>query len=51
MYLKQFDEARAELKKAISIHKNEQSFATLGRVFLMQGDVDGAIDVFRTAVE
>ncbi len=50
MYLKEYDEARDELARAISIHKNDQSFVTLGKIHLLQGDVEGAIEVYRMAV-
>lgn len=50
MYLKEYDEARAELIKALGLHKNDQTFTFLGKVHLIQGDLAGAIEVFKRAV-
>ena len=50
MYLKEYDSARSELLRALNLHKNEQSFAVLGRIHLLQSDVAGAIEVYKMAV-
>eukprot|EP00095_Tigriopus_kingsejongensis_P004978 maker-scaffold96_size378025-snap-gene-2.34 protein:Tk04978 transcript:maker-scaffold96_size378025-snap-gene-2.34-mRNA-1 annotation:"bardet-biedl syndrome 4" len=50
MYLKEYDEARDELTKALNYHKNDQSFMMLAKIHLLQGDVDGAIEIYKMAV-
>ena len=50
MYLKEYDEARDELSRALGIHKNDQSFIILGKIHLLQADVEGAIQVYKMAV-
>ncbi len=51
MYLKEFDSAREELGRAIGLHKNDHSFSVLGKVHLLQGDLDGAVGVYKMAVQ
>ena len=46
MYLKDLEPAKEQLVRALNFHKNEQSFLTLGKILLMQGDIAGAIDIF-----
>ena len=50
MYLKEFEDAQSELVKALSIHKTDQTFITLGKIHLMQNDVASAIEVYKQAV-
>ena len=50
MYLKDYDSSRSELLRALNLHKNEQSFAVLGKIHLLQNDVSGAIEVYKMAV-
>ena len=50
MYLKEYDEARAELGRALNYHKNDQSFTVLAKIHLLQGDTDGAIEIYKMAV-
>ena len=50
MYLKEYDDAREQLLLALTLHKNDQSFVILGKVHLLQGDVHGAIEVYKRAV-
>ena len=47
MYLKDLEPSKEQLVRALSYHKNEQSFLTLGKILLVQGDVSGAIDVYK----
>ncbi|KAL5021550.1 hypothetical protein ScPMuIL_000705 [Solemya velum] len=51
MYLRDFDKATAHLTQAISFKRHEISYVMLGKVHLMQGQVAGAIDVYKQAVE
>ena len=50
MYLKEFEDAKGEITKALSYHKNDQSFITLGKIHLLQGDTNRAIEVYRQGV-
>ena len=50
MYLKEYDSARSELLRALNLHKNEQSFTVLGKIHLLQNDVEGAIEIYKMAV-
>lgn len=51
MYLKELEKAKECLKEAISIHNNELSCIMLGKVFLAEGNLDMAIDVYKKAIE
>ena len=51
MYLKDLEPAKEHLVRALNFHKNDQSFLTLGKILLMQGDITGAIDVFKQGVQ
>ena len=50
MYLKDYDEAKSELMRALNYHKNDQSFIVLGKIHLLQSDVEGAIEVYKMAI-
>ena len=50
MYLKDLEPSKEQLVRALSYHKNEQSFLTLGKILLVQGDVSGAIDVYKQVI-
>jgi len=43
MYLKEMEPAKDQLHRALRIHKNDQSYLTLGKILLLQGDLKGAI--------
>ena len=43
MYLKEWDQARQCLETALSLSSHQQTFIVLARVFLMSGDVAGAV--------
>ena len=51
MYLKEFDDAKVEVTKALTYHKNDQSFITLGKLHLLQGETSRAIDVYKQGVK
>jgi Bardet-Biedl syndrome 4 protein len=50
MYLKEFEDAKVEITKALSYHKNDQSFITLGKIHFLQGDTNRAIDVYKQGI-
>ena len=50
MYLKDLEAAKEQLVRALNFHKNDQSFLTLGKILLMQGDITGAIDIYKQGV-
>lgn len=50
MYLKELEPAKDELLKAIHYHKNDQSFLTLGKIVLLQGDINNAIEIYKQGV-
>ncbi|XP_070537320.1 BBSome complex member BBS4-like [Ptychodera flava] len=51
MYIKVYDKAKECLKHAIQCNRHDLSFVMLGKIFLMEGDMDMAIDVYKRAVE
>ncbi|XP_077993436.1 BBSome complex member BBS4-like [Glandiceps talaboti] len=51
MYIKDFDKAKECLKHAIQCNRHDLSFVMLGKIFLMEGDMDMAVDVYKRAVE
>ncbi len=51
MYLKELEQAKEELMRAIHTHKNEQSYMTLGKILVMQGDLKGAMDTYKQGVQ
>ena len=51
MYLKDLEPAKDQLHRALHIHKNDQSYLTLGKILLLQGDLKGAIEVYQTGVQ
>uniref|UniRef100_A0ABM0MBG2 Bardet-Biedl syndrome 4 protein-like n=1 Tax=Saccoglossus kowalevskii TaxID=10224 RepID=A0ABM0MBG2_SACKO len=51
MYLKMYDKAKESLKHAIQCNRHDLSFIMLGKIFLMEGDLEMAIDVYKRAVE
>ncbi len=50
MYLKDFEEAKSEISRALGYHKNDQSFIALGKISLLQGDLPRAIDIFKQGI-
>uniref|UniRef100_A0A8C5ETB5 BBSome complex member BBS4 n=1 Tax=Gouania willdenowi TaxID=441366 RepID=A0A8C5ETB5_GOUWI len=50
-FLKDFKSAEEHLNTALQINKHDKTFMMLGRVHLLTGDTDKAIDVFKRAVE
>ncbi|GFO42972.1 Bardet-Biedl syndrome 4 protein-like, partial [Plakobranchus ocellatus] len=51
MYLRDFEKAKANLKQALTVRRHEVSYVMLGKIYLLQRDVNAAIDIYRSAVE
>ncbi|CAH3191822.1 unnamed protein product [Porites evermanni] len=51
MYLKDFEKAKDCLKHALQYHRHDASFIQLGKVLLLEGDTESAIDIFKRAIE
>ncbi|KAG7283764.1 hypothetical protein CRUP_034388 [Coryphaenoides rupestris] len=50
-FIKDFKSAEEHLKAALQMSKHDRTFLTLGKVHLLAGDMDKAIEVYRSAVE
>ncbi|XP_020894361.1 Bardet-Biedl syndrome 4 protein [Exaiptasia diaphana] len=51
LYLKDFEKAKDCLKHAIQYHRHDASFIQLGRIYLMEGDLESAIEIYKKAIE
>ncbi|RUS77345.1 hypothetical protein EGW08_014899, partial [Elysia chlorotica] len=51
MYLREFEKAKTYLKQALTIRRHEVSYVMLGKIYLLERDVNAAIDIYRSAVE
>ncbi|XP_077173601.1 BBSome complex member BBS4 isoform X2 [Paroedura picta] len=51
MYLRQFDKAKEELNAALELSRHDLTYVTLGKIHLMEGDTEKAIEVYKKAVE
>ncbi|XP_062062482.1 Bardet-Biedl syndrome 4 protein isoform X2 [Lepus europaeus] len=51
MYLKQFNKAQEQLHSALQLHRHDLTYMMLGKVHLLEGDLDQAIGIYRKAVE
>nr|XP_051678275.1 Bardet-Biedl syndrome 4 protein isoform X4 [Oryctolagus cuniculus] len=51
MCLKQFSKAQEQLLSALQLHRHDLTYMMLGKVHLLEGDLDQAIGVYRKAVE
>ncbi|KAH3798765.1 hypothetical protein DPMN_152368 [Dreissena polymorpha] len=51
MYLREMDKAKECLQKAIGFKRHEISYVMLGKIFLIKGDIAGAIEIYKQAVE
>lgn len=51
IYLKQFNKAQEQLQSALHLNRHDLTYVMLGRIHLLEGDVDKAIEVYRKAVE
>jgi len=48
--IKDFEEAKSEITRALSYHKNDQSFIALGKIAILQGDLPRAIEIFKQGI-
>ena len=44
-------QAKESLKQAIAFNRNDLSYIMLGKIYLMEGDIHMAIDVYKRAIE
>ncbi|NXJ78995.1 BBS4 protein, partial [Trogon melanurus] len=51
MYLKHFNKARDQLNHALELNKHDLTYMMLGKIHLMEGEMDKAIEVYKKAVE
>lgn len=51
MYLREYTKAKDCLKQALSLRRHEVSFIMLGKIYLLERDINAAIDTYRSAVE
>lgn len=51
VYMKDFEKAKDCFKHALQYHRHDASFIQLGKVLLLEGDTESAIDIFKRAVE
>ncbi|XP_071785789.1 BBSome complex member BBS4-like [Asterias amurensis] len=51
MYLKEYLKAKEMLKQAIQYNRHDLSYTMLAKIYLMEGDIHMAIDVYKRAVE
>nr|XP_014428638.1 Bardet-Biedl syndrome 4 protein isoform X2 [Pelodiscus sinensis] len=51
MYLKHFNKAKDQLNNALQLHRHDLTYAMLGKIHLLEGDTDKAIEVYKKAVE
>ncbi|XP_055790834.1 Bardet-Biedl syndrome 4 protein isoform X1 [Salvelinus fontinalis] len=51
IYTKDFNSAEEQLNIALELSKHDLTYMMLGKIHLLEGDTDKAIDVYRSAVE
>lgn len=51
VYMKDFEKAKECLKHALQYHRHDATFIQLGKVHLLEGDTESAIEIFKRAVE
>ena len=51
MYLKQYEKGREMLRLALQSSRHDITFMMLGKCHLLEGDLVGATEVFKKAVE
>ncbi|XP_042172385.1 Bardet-Biedl syndrome 4 protein-like isoform X3 [Oncorhynchus tshawytscha] len=50
-FIKDFQNSEEQLNAALQLKKHDRTFMTLGKVHLLAGDTDKAIEVYKSAVE
>ncbi|OWF54543.1 Bardet-Biedl syndrome 4 protein homolog [Mizuhopecten yessoensis] len=51
MYLRDYAKAKECLKQALAFKRHEISYVMLGKIYLMEGDINSAIEIYKQAVE
>ncbi|XP_007668436.1 Bardet-Biedl syndrome 4 protein isoform X2 [Ornithorhynchus anatinus] len=51
MYLKHFNKAQDHLHSALQLNKHDLTYIMLGKIHLMEGEMEKAIDIYKKAVE
>ncbi|XP_004712076.1 Bardet-Biedl syndrome 4 protein isoform X1 [Echinops telfairi] len=51
IYLKQFNKAQEQLHSALQLHRHDLTYIMLGKIHLLEGDLDKAIEIYKEAVE
>uniref|UniRef100_A0A452H6C1 Uncharacterized protein n=1 Tax=Gopherus agassizii TaxID=38772 RepID=A0A452H6C1_9SAUR len=51
MYLKHFNKAKDQLNNALQLNRHDLTYMMLGKIHLLQGETDKAIEVYKKAVE
>ncbi|NXT84813.1 BBS4 protein, partial [Zapornia atra] len=51
MYLKHFNKARDQLNHALELNRHDLTYMMLGKIHLLEGEMDKAIEVYKKAVE
>ncbi|KAI2648628.1 Bardet-Biedl syndrome 4 protein [Labeo rohita] len=51
IYTKEFKSAEDQLNLALQLNKHDLTYTMLGKIHLLQGDTEKAIDVYKSAVE
>nr|KAF6483256.1 Bardet-Biedl syndrome 4 [Rousettus aegyptiacus] len=51
IYLKQFNKAQDQLHSALHLNKHDLTYIMLGKIHLLEGDLDKAIEIYKQAVE
>ncbi|NXY76996.1 BBS4 protein, partial [Glareola pratincola] len=51
MYLKHFNKARDQLNNALELNRHDLTYMMLGKIHLLEGQTDKAIEVYKKAVE
>ncbi|XP_023933137.1 Bardet-Biedl syndrome 4 protein homolog [Lingula anatina] len=51
LYLKEYEKAKECLKQAIAFARHDLSYIMLAKIYLMEGDINQAIEVYKRAVE
>uniref|UniRef100_A0A2K5QEA1 Bardet-Biedl syndrome 4 n=1 Tax=Cebus imitator TaxID=2715852 RepID=A0A2K5QEA1_CEBIM len=51
IYLKQFNKAQDQLHNALNLNRHDLTYIMLGKIHLLEGDLDKAIEIYKKAVE
>ncbi|XP_027956247.1 Bardet-Biedl syndrome 4 protein isoform X1 [Eumetopias jubatus] len=51
IYLKQFSKAQDQLHNALHLNRHDLTYIMLGKIHLLEGDLDKAIEIYKKAVE